>query len=52
MDPLLRTVLTLALLALVVWVIVSFLPMPAPFGTIIVTVAAIGCILYAFRAIC
>ncbi len=42
-------ILTLALLGCVVWLIVTFIPMPAPFRQIIVVIAALMAILYLMR---
>jgi len=44
-------VLMIALLGLVVWVLVTYIPMPPPFKTIIIVVAALLVILYVMRAL-
>jgi predicted membrane channel-forming protein YqfA (hemolysin III family) len=43
-------ILTLALLGLVVWLITTYIPMPAPFKTIIFIVAGICVVLYLMTA--
>lgn len=42
--------LTLAFLGLIVWLIVTYIPMPAPFRTIILIVTAIVVIFYLMNA--
>jgi hypothetical protein len=48
--PLIRLLITIAAVALIAWLLLYLVPMPAPFGTIIVAVAAIGCLFYAIKS--
>lgn len=40
----------LAFIGVVAWGIVMYIPMPAPVRTVIIVVAVVACILYAFHA--
>lgn len=42
----LSLILTLALVGLIVWLIVTYIPMPAPFRTVILVVVAICLIIW------
>lgn len=44
-----KLLVLLALIGLACWVLVALVPMPAPFGTILVVVAALACILLVAR---
>lgn len=43
--------LTLALVGLVVWLIITYIPMPAPFKTVITVVAVLFVILWLIRVL-
>jgi hypothetical protein len=43
-------ILTIAILGLVVWLIVTYIPMPAPFKTIIIVIAVVILLLYLIQA--
>lgn len=45
-SPLISIILALALVGLVVYLVVTYIPMPAPFKTVIIAVAAIVLILW------
>ena len=44
-------ILTLAVIGLLVYLIVTFIPMPAPFRTIIIAIAAIVAIIYLIQVL-
>lgn len=44
-------ILTLALVGLLVWLITTYVPMPAPFRTIIIVIAIVFLILYLIGAL-
>ncbi len=44
-------ILTIALVGLIVWLIVTYIPMPAPFKTVIMVVAAVFIILWLMSAL-
>lgn len=46
----LSLIITLAVLGLIVWLIVTYIPMVEPIRTIIIVIAAICALLYALRA--
>lgn len=39
-------IITIALVGLIVWLIITYIPMPAPFRTIIIVIAALFLILW------
>jgi uncharacterized membrane protein AbrB (regulator of aidB expression) len=49
--PLIRLLCIIAVVAVVAWLLVTLVPMPYPFGTIIVAVAVLGCLFYALRSL-
>ena len=50
-SSILRLILTIALIGLIVWVILAFVPLPPPFGTVLIAVAVIACLIVAYRAL-
>ncbi len=50
LEALVMTLIVLAVVGIVCWVIVTYVPMPAPIHSIIIAIAAIACLLYALRS--
>ena len=50
MDPILSTMIVVAVIGLVCWVIVTFIPMPPPFGRIVVGVAVVMTLLWLLQS--
>lgn len=46
-----RLLLLIALVGVVVWLVLAYVPLPDPFGSLLVVVAVLGCALYAYRAL-
>lgn len=46
-----RLLLLIALVGVLAWLLLAYVPMPEPFGTLLVVVAVLGCALYAFRVL-
>lgn len=44
-------ILTLALVGFIVWLIITYIPMPQPFKTIIIVIVAVFLILYVMRVL-
>ncbi len=42
--------LILAVIGVVAWALVTYIPMPAPIKTVIIIVAVVACVLYALHA--
>lgn len=47
----LELILTIALIGFICWLIITYIPMPPPFSSVIMVIAAIFCILIAMRAL-
>lgn len=50
-DGILRLLFSIVVVALVVWLLLAFLPLPYPFGTVIVVVAVLACVVMAWRGL-
>ena len=50
-DGILRLLLSIVVVAVIIWVILAFVPLPYPFGMLIVAVGVIACLIYAVRAL-
>lgn len=46
----LMLLLVLAVIGVITWALVTYLPMPAPIKTVMIVVAVIVCVLYALHA--
>lgn len=46
MEPLIQTLITLAVIGLLCFVVIRFVPMPAPFNQIFLAVAVLGTVLW------
>jgi len=46
LDPILHIMITVAIIALICYLVLRFVPMPEPFDKIIIAVAVIGTVLY------
>jgi hypothetical protein len=50
MNGIVNLLITIALIGLVAWLL-TLLPLPAPFGTIIIVVAVIACVVAVVRSL-